>query len=275
MHPLIGQWGPFILRWEGLAIAVGILCGAYLASCRAARYSRAMAEAMYEFAFFAVLGGVAGARLWEVAFSWQEYIGRPLDALAFWRGGMSIQGAVLGGLFVAVWFVRKQRLSFWTFADVVAPGLVLGQAIGRFGCFMNGDAFGIPAPPGAWYGLMYARGTPAYQAFGPVPLIPAEALEGLLDLVILAVLLIWKPRRDVQGRTFLTYVLLYGVARYFLEYLRADSLMLGGIKVQQVASALLALAGAALLVVQYRRGVPPEQPVTVIPAPAGQTPPAP
>jgi len=277
VHPLIGQWGPFSLRWYGLAIAIGILCGAYLANRRAARYSRLMEDSIYEFAFWAVIGGVAGARLWEIVFTWRDYVASPWDIIAFWKGGMSIQGAVLGGVVVAIWFVRKYQFNFWTFVDVVAPGLILGQGIGRAGCFMNGDAFGIPAPPGAWYGVMYAPGTPAFYAYGPVPLIPAEALEGIIDLIILAVLLLWRPKRDVQGRVFLTYVLAYGVARYFLEFLRADSLLIGGVKVQQVISALLAITAAALLVLQYRRGVPPEVPAEPpLPAPQSrQSPPAP
>lgn len=278
MHPLIGQWGPFSLRWYGLAIAIGILCGAYLANRRAARLSRHLEERVYEFAFYAVLGGVVGARLWEVIFTWRDYVDNPWDAIAFWKGGMSIQGAILGGLLVTIWFVRKYSLNFWTFADVVAPGLILGQALGRAGCFMNGDAYGVPAPPGAWYGVMYAPGTPAWYAYGPVPLIPAEALEGLLDLVVLAILLLWRPKKEVQGRVFCTYVLLYGVERYFLEYLRGDSLLIGSVKVQQVVSAVLAIAAAVLLVRQYRVGKPPELPADPAPQPAvapQQTPPAP
>lgn len=268
MHPLIFDLGFFQLRWYGVMIALGILLGTNLAARRAAKYGQRLQEQMFEFAFYAVLAAIVGARVWEVLFTWSDYAQNPLEAFAFWHGGMSIQGSIVGGFLVALWYVRKHKINFWTLADIAAPGVILGQGIGRIGCIMNGDAYGIPAPKGAWYGVVYARGTPAYHVYGRTPLYPAEAMEGLADLVICAILLTYKPKKDVQGRVFLMYATLYGVARFCLEFLRGDSLRFYGFKAQQLASLAIVVIGAAVLAYNYRKGTPPEEPSAPASAPA-------
>jgi phosphatidylglycerol:prolipoprotein diacylglycerol transferase len=101
------------------------------------------------------------------------------------------------------------------FADIGAPGLMLGQAIGRIGCFFNGDAYG--APTKAWYGVVYQPGTPAYRVWGNTPLVPAELFEAGLDLAILGLLVYLFPRRKFDGQVALTYFVLYSTARFALE----------------------------------------------------------
>lgn len=116
-------------------------------------------------ALYAVVGGLLGARLWEVLFfQWDDYSRHPGEVLAIWEGGVSIQGALVGGWAAALWYARRHKLDFWELSDVVAPALVFGQGIGRIACLLNGDAYG--SPTGSGFGLVYPPGTAAYAAYG-------------------------------------------------------------------------------------------------------------
>lgn len=233
MYPILFSIGSFEVHVWGIFVGLSVPAGLCLAA-RLAKGSEYSAEMLQEYALYGVMAGFVGARLWEVLFSWSDYADNPLQALMFWQGGLSIQGAVVANVLLAGWYFRRKRLSFWRFADIGAPALVLGQAIGRIGCFFNGDAYGRPTD--AWYGVVYQPGTPAYAAWGAVPLVPAELLEAGTDLVILAVLLRMFSRRKFDGQVALAYFVLYSLARFGLEFLRTDSLMIGGLKAAQVTA---------------------------------------
>lgn len=167
---------------------------------------------------------------------------------------MSIQGAVLGGLVTALLYARIKRVPAWELVDLCAPALALGQGLGRIGCLFEGDAFGVPISqipwwPG-WLGVTYAEGTAAWHAFGNAPLIPAEGLEALADFAIAGMLLWYRPRAAFPGWKALAYGIAYSVARFALEFFRADSLTIGGWKVAQALSVLVILACGALWVQQ-------------------------
>ena len=239
MQPILFSITGFEVRVWGLMVSLGIVSGLWLA-LRLARNSEFSNDLLQDYLLYGILAGFIGARLWEVVFSWEQYADNPLQALLFWEGGLSIQGAVLANALVAWRYFSRKGLSFGRFADIGAPALILGQAIGRIGCFFNGDAYGKPTE--AWYGVSYQPGTPAYQTWGPVPLVPAELIEAGLDLVILAVLLRLFCRKQFDGQVALAYFVLYSLGRFSLEFLRTDSLMSGGIKAAQLTALLTALA---------------------------------
>jgi len=255
MRPILFEIFGYPVRAYGVFIAVGFLAGIWMAKRIATKRRVGHVAMVEEFATGALLVAIAGARLWEVAFTW-DYYGKNLSEIpAIWHGGLSIQGAVVGGVLWTLWFARSHRLSFWDFADTLTPGMLLGQAIGRIGsCFLNGDAYGRPT--GTRFGVIYAPHTPAYEAFGPVPLWPAEVFEGVWDLAVLG-FVIWLLRRErPQGTAFLWYVVLYSVGRFTLEFLRADSLTVGGLKAAQVTSILFAVAALAILALSRKSRAP-------------------
>lgn len=246
MKPVLFSIFGFPIRSYGLFIAIAFLAGLWLAKRVAARRRPGYVPLIEEFAVTALISAIVGARLWEVAFTWEYYRHNLWEIPAIWHGGISIQGAVLGGVLGAIWFCRSRKIPFWDFADTLTPGLLLGQAIGRLGsCLLNGDAFGKPT--GSSFGIVYAPGSMAYDTFGPVPLWPAEVLEGTWDLVIMGVAL-WMLRKErPSGTVFLWYVLLYSIGRFSLEFLRADSLTVGGLKAAQITSVLFVALAAFLL----------------------------
>jgi len=246
MYPVLFHLGPLAIRSWGLMVAIGIISGTWLAY-REARRQGMNPELVLDFVIWAVVAGFLGARLWEVAFTWENFVGNPLNALAFWKGGLSIQGGILGGVIAGIVFVRKHKLNLWRFADLLAPGIILGQALGRIGCFLNGDAYGMPTD--SPLGVVYTPGTPAYDAFGAQPLFPAELFEAGWDFVVLGILLVLRRKKTVDGAVFLTYAILYSIGRFTLEFWRADSLhMLAQLKTAQVASLATVLVAGAFLI---------------------------
>ena len=202
-------------------MALAILLGLGVA------YALASADKVYrqhllDILVYGVLGAVAGARLWQVFFyDWPYYSQHPAEILMLWHGGMAIQGSIVGATVVGLIYTRVHRIDFWRLADIAAPGLIFGQAIGRIACFLNGDAFGSPTNSG--FGLVYPQGTVVYATYGSQPLWPAEVWEGQWDMVVFAlVLVISRWRKWPKGIVFLSYVTLYSLGRDALEFLRGD-----------------------------------------------------
>lgn len=251
MKPILFTIFGFPVRSYGVFIAIAFLAGIWLAKRVAARRRPDYVPLVEDFALIAFVSAIVGARLWEVTFTWEYYRDHLWEIPAIWHGGISIQGAIFGGVLGAIWFCRSRKLSFWDLADTLTPGVLLGQAIGRLGsCLLNGDAFGKPT--GSSFGIIYAPGSPAYQTFGPVPLWPAEVFEGMWNLAIMAFALRLLRKELPSGTVFLWYVILYSVGRFGLEFLRADSLTFAGLKAAQVTSVLF-IAVAVLLLTRRRQ----------------------
>jgi phosphatidylglycerol:prolipoprotein diacylglycerol transferase len=248
--PILFTIGDFEVRAWGLMLALGVLAGLGMAM-RLGKNTEFTADVLQEYVLYGLVTGLLGARLWEVAFSWGQYAANPLHALMFWEGGLSIQGAVMANVLLALWYFPRKGLSFRRFVDIGAPSLILGQAIGRIGCLFNGDAYGKPTD--AWYGVVYQPGTPAHAAWGNVPLVPAELFEAGLDMLILGLLLYLFPRRKFDSQVALAYFVLYSLARFGLEFLRTDSLMIGGMKAAQLTALMTALVAGMLWIYYVTR----------------------
>ena len=233
MYPVLFTVAGIQFHTWGIFVMLGILVGVWL-TIRLARGSEFSSDKIQEYIIYGVVVGFLGARAWEVLFSLGDYVNEPWRAFMFWQGGLSIQGAVAANVIFSWWYFHREKLSYLRFVDIAAPGLILGQAIGRIGCFFNGDAYGKPTD--SWYGAIYKPGTSAFSVWGTTPLVPAELMEAGLDIAILAVLLLVFKKRTFDGQVGLTYFVLYSLARFGLEFLRTDSLMVGNFKAAQITA---------------------------------------
>ena len=251
--PIIFQLGPVAIRWYGLLIASAVLIGVSLSQYLAEK-RRVNPELLGDLAIWLVLGAIPCARIYYVAFEWPQYAQRPEDIIAIWKGGIAIHGAILGGTIAALIFAKIQRVSFWQLADLVAPSVILGQAIGRWGNFFNSEAFGGPTDlPWKLYIPPNSR-PPGYANFEYFH--PTFLYESLWNLTVFG-LLLTLFFRDLQGKIrlktgalFLVYIAAYSSGRVWIEGLRTDSLMFGPLRAAQMVSLtgiVLGLGGLAWL----------------------------
>lgn len=253
--------GPISLRWYGLLIASAILIGASL-SQYLAQQRQVNPELVSDLVIWLVVGAIPAARLYYVLFRWDYYRQYPEEILAIWKGGIAIHGAILGGLVAALIFARLKRVSFWQLADLVAPSLILGQALGRWGNFFNSEAFGRPTDL-PWKLLIPLEKRPSgcetVEYFHPTFL-----YESLWDLVVFGLLitLFFKYPQAKRGTLFLVYAVGYSLGRLWIEGLRTDSLMLGPLRIAQVVSLVGIIVGVAGLAWLYflKRSLPDVQP---------------
>lgn len=249
MHQILFYIGDYPIRSYGTIVAFAILLAIGMATY-IARQERKYEEHVSGMAVYAILGALLGARLWQVLFfEWAYYSEHLGEMFAIWNGGMSIQGGLVGGFIGGFLYTWQYKINFWEFADIAAPGIILGQAVGRIACFMNGDAFG--SPTGSDFGLVYPPGTFAYDTYGSQPLWPAEVWEGQWDMIVLVLLLLIRMRGVPTGYVFLLYNILYSIGRFMLEFLRGDSERFAGFTAAQWTS--LSVIAVALLFMIYLR----------------------
>jgi phosphatidylglycerol:prolipoprotein diacylglycerol transferase len=252
--------GPFQVRFYGIILMLGAVAGAWLAGREAKRRGHSP-EIVWDLLTYLLIGGIIGARLWHiltpppssgVTASW--YLTHPLDALAIWKGGLGIPGAIIGGLIALYFYTRSRKLNFAEWTDIAAPSLALGQAIGRWGNFVNQELYGAPT------NLPWKLSIdPEHRLTGFLdveyyhPLFFYESIWNLANMF----LLLWVSRRFgdrlKQGDIFLIYLVVYPVGRFLLDFLRLDASLVGGININQAVMAVVAVLAASALMLRHRR----------------------
>jgi len=267
LDPDIGKLGPFLITWHGLFTAVGILGGVWLA-LRIARATGFDPDHAYNLALAGVPSGIIGARLLYVAEHWDFYGEYPGEIIALTEGGISIWGAVLGGVLGGLIFARWARYPIGRGLDVAAFGLILGMAIGRIGDLINGEhlASATSLPWGVYY---TDPNSPAFaHSINVGPHHPATTYEMLADMAILGVMFLLLFRvawfRARPGLTFCFYMISYAAMRFAVSYTRLDSAdTILGMTVPQLVSAIVILATLPLawyFAYRYRDPLAPAAP---------------
>lgn len=224
------------IRWYGLLIASAVLIGTVLA-LKEAKRKGVKEETLIDMLLFAVPAAIIGARAYYVIFMWDYYSKNPSQILNIRGGGLAIHGVIIAGALVAIIFAKIRKENFWTLADIVAPSLILGQAIGRWGNFANQEAHG--GPTDLPWGIM----------IDGVKVHPTFLYESIWNLLVFGFLLWYRRKKaTVEGEIFVLYLMLYSVGRFFIEGLRTDSLMLGPFRVAQLISLAIIISGGAYLI---------------------------
>jgi len=254
MHPILIEVGPLVIRYYGLTYVVAISLGYVLARLEVRRKGLPLSgEGVLDLLLWTIPSAIIGARLYYVAFQWSYYSAHPLDMVKIWQGGLAIHGGVLAGA-LAVWiFCRVRRVPFWALTDALCPSLILGQAIGRIGNLMNGDAYGVPTT--LPWGLRFPPESPAGMAYPGQATHPSMIYEMILNLLIFVFLWGIRKRGHRDGFTTAMYFILYAVARSIVSVTRGDSLWLGPFRAAHVISLVFVAVFGAMIVIRrlYRR----------------------
>jgi len=252
------QLGPVFIHFYGILIMLGVLAATWLSTREAPRYDQDP-EVAWDVVAWVLIAGIIGARIWHILTPPQSmvdqgittmyYLTHPLEAIAIWNGGLGIPGAVIGGALAVFIYMRSHKMSFLTWADIIAPGLALAQAIGRWGNFFNQELYGSPTtlPWGIYIDPAHRLSGYEQNAYYQ----PLFLYESLFNLVNMGFLL-WLGRRFKSslkpGDVFLSYLVTYPTARFFLEFLRLDPSHVGGIDINQTLMAVIVVCASALLI---------------------------
>lgn len=302
IDPVLLPLGPINLTWYGTIIGLGALVGLLLAIREGRRFGIS-SDFFMDLLLFGVPSAIIAARIYYVAFQWEAYKNNLWEIFAIWHGGIAIYGALIGAVLCGLIYVRVKGYPFWRLADICAPSLLAGQMIGRWGNFVNQEAYGGPVEesflrdtlhlPNWIVKQMYIDGTYYHPTF------LYESLWSLAGLVLLFVL----RRRSFMraGEVFFTYFIWYSVGRFFIEGLRTDSLAFkgpdwlasllnglwspmnvlfepgyldpsyGNVRTSQLVAVLIIIAGVIFMVYRRLSGAAAERYIDpIIPARAGQ-----
>jgi len=239
MNPVAFEIFGISIRWYGILIGSGMLLGAWLAMREAKRLGL-NDEILMDALIIALPSAILGARLYYVLFNLNEY-DTILDALNFRSGGLAIHGGVLAGV-GSFWIYSKiKKLDFFKWLDIAAPSIILGQAIGRWGNYINQEAHG--GPTDLPWGIM-VNGIKVHPTF---------LYESIANMIIFVILVTIQKKKKFDGQIIALYMILYSIVRFFIEGLRTDSLYLGEFRVAQLISIVLIAAGLGLYVIMDKK----------------------
>ncbi|MFD0589771.1 prolipoprotein diacylglyceryl transferase [Paenibacillus sp. GCM10027627] len=229
IDPVLFELGPLSIRWYGLILGLGALAGLLIAVREGKRFG-IKPEFFMDLLLLGAPSAIIAARIYYVAFTWDEYKGDPLAIFKIWEGGIAIYGAIIGAFICGIIYSRYKGYSFWRIVDISVPGLLIGQMIGRWGNFMNQEAYGGPTTeeflrntlhiPSFIVDHMFIEGAFRHPAF---------LYESLWSLVGLGVLFVLRRQKFLRaGELMAAYFIWYSIGRFFIEALRTDSLAFMG-----------------------------------------------
>jgi phosphatidylglycerol---prolipoprotein diacylglyceryl transferase len=245
INPVAFNLGLISIYWYGIIIGSALLIGLYLAVKEAERQGL-KSNFILDFSIYAIPVAIICARIYYVLFSWDIYKDEPFRIIAIWEGGIAIHGAIIGGLIVLWILCLKKQVSFWQIVDILSPSMILGQAIGRWGNFINKEAYGgivtekfISIFPIFIQKQMYINGEYHHPTF---------LYESIWNILVFLILICFRRNKFLKnGDIFLLYIILYSIGRFFIEGMRMDSLMIGIYRVAQLLSILIILIAVVIL----------------------------
>lgn len=240
MNPVAFEVFGLSIRWYGILLSTGIMVGIILAYYEAKRLGY-NPEYILDLSLWCVPAAVIGARAYYVLLEWDFYKGDFMRMINIREGGLAIHGALIAAVLTGYIFTRVKKLSFWENADIVAPSIAIGQAIGRWGNYVNGEAHG--GPTNLPWGIM-VDGMKVHPTF---------LYESLWDIGVFLILIFYRKKKKVDGEVFLLYGILYSIGRFWIEGLRTDSLMFMGMRAAQLLSlAVILVFGIIFYLVRQR-----------------------
>ena len=236
--PMIGE-----VHWYGIIIGLGIIL-AFLYCCHVAKKEGISSDTIADLLIYALPVSVICARTYYVVFSWEQYRDNLADVFKIWEGGIAIYGAIIGAIITGIVFCRVKKLDTLKIFDICCLGLMIGQLVGRWGNFVNAEAFG------GYCKYFWGMSIEGKECVHPTFLY--ESLWNILGFMILSLL---HKKRPFYGFTFFSYTSWYGLGRFFIEGLRSDSLYFGRIRVSEALALICVFIGISALFYLSRRNI--------------------
>lgn len=246
--------GPIQIYWYSLFIFLGVITACFVIY-KEAKKRNINEDFLVNLTFYAVIIGIIGARLYYVAFNLPYYLNHPVEIFQIWNGGLAIHGGILFGLLFTIYYCKKHKVNILKMLDIIVVGLIIAQAIGRWGNFFNGEAYG---------GITSAEklasiGVPSFIINGMYilgeyrqPTFFYESIWCFFGFMIMLIIRKYKYLKKGQLTGF--YLLWYGIIRFIIEGMRTDSLMLGPLKIAQLVSLIFIIVGITLLIYYVKKG---------------------
>lgn len=254
MHPILFKIGPLTIHTYGVLVAAGFLLGLGLA-VRQARKEGIPADKIVDLGFYVLLSALIGSRLFYILINASHYMKNPLEIFKIWEGGLVFYGGLLLAVPPVLWYVKKNALGLWGTADLFAPSIAIGHAIGRLGCFAAGCCYGKPAEGIPW---AVTFTDPQSLATIGVPLHPTQLYESLGEFINFLILITLRRYKSFNGQLFFTYILLYSVLRFIVEFFRGDverGFIVSQLSFSQGISILMfVVAVVGLVILRQRKG---------------------
>src|SRR4030043_850752 len=252
MYPVLLKFGPLTIHTYGVLVATGFLLGIGLAVLQAKKEG-IPSNKIVGLGFYLLLSAIIGSRLFFIFINASHYIKNPLDIFKIWEGGLVFYGGVLLAVPTAIWYVKKNGLGIWSTADVFAPSIAIGQALGRLGGFFAGCCYGKTAQSLPWAVIFT---DPECLARTGIPLHPTQLYESAGEFINFLILIALRKNKSFNGQLFMTYLLLYSVLRFIVEFFRGDvnrGFIAPQLSVSQGISILMFLIAVAGLIVLRQR----------------------
>lgn len=252
IDPVAFSLGPVEVAWYGIIIVAGMFLAIWL-SIRESEKLLVGEDFIIDMAFWVLPIGIIGARAFYVLFELDTYLQDPIRMLYIWEGGLAIYGGIIAGLLVIVWYSNRRNVNTWLVFDIVAPHVMIAQAIGRWGNFINQEAFGPEVSREFLEGLYLPEFVIDGMNIDGAYRHPTFLYESLWNLLGFVLIMSIRSRKKIliRGEVVSLYMIWYGIGRFFIEGMRTDSLYLGPLKINQVLSLVLILVGIGIIV--YRR----------------------
>lgn len=253
MNRVLLDLGFIQIYWYSLTMFLGVLVGIIVAKIEIKR-KKIDSNLFDNMAFWAILCGFIGARIYYVLFNLDYYLSNPIEILKIWNGGLAIHGAIIGAVIAIFIYCKKHKMNLLEIVDICAPALIIGQVIGRWGNFFNSEAHGGVVTREFLEGLHLPKFIIDGMYIDGVYYHPTFLYESILNLICFIVLMILRKNKKIR-LGFITgiYFMWYGVVRFFIESLRTDALMLGSLRMAQVISIIIFIIGLVLIILSRRK----------------------
>lgn len=253
MNPIAFSIGNIEIRWYSILILIGAFLAYFIIQKEAKRF-KIDTDFVFNLFFYTLVFGIIGARLYYVLFNWSLYAADIPSIFEFWNGGLAIHGGIIAGLITIFIYTKKHNIRLLKILDIIVPGLILAQAIGRWGNFFNSEAHGAATTILNLQEKFIPRFIIDGMNIGGIYYEPTFYYESLWCILGFIILLIIRRNKKIKvGFLSAIYLIWYGIGRFIIESMRTDSLMFGAFKMAQIASLIMIITGIILIILDLRK----------------------